>query len=283
MSLDKALKFIELALDSYNSSSPPLVFGISGPQGSGKTYLAEHLKLQISEKYPNLKCIKFSMDDVYLTNADQKALTNRSIDVNNKLLQGRGLPGTHDVEICVDVMQKLRSGRATAIPVYDKSSFAGEGDRVSFIPVTEKPDVVIFEGWFNGYSPLDEDQVRLKYLTSDMKTSTLPIHKLFHVEDINKNLQNYVKIWSLFDYFIFIDTDFTNVYKWRLEQEHNMIKETSSGMTDLQVKEFIDRYIPVYELYYQNLCDRGGCIQKKGANLRLVLSESRALVGSEVI
>lgn len=285
MSLERSLEFISGALSSYVSSidSSPIVFGVSGPQGSGKTYLAEHLCLEINERYPNLECIKFSMDDLYLTNSEQKQLTRRAIADGNKLLQGRGLPGTHDVRLGLDILGKLSRGEVTEIPVYDKGFAAGEGDRVSCVPVTKKADVIIFEGWFNGYAPLDEDQVRIKYLTSDLDTSTLPKHKLYQVQSVNEALLMYTAIWSYFDYFIFIDTDIANVHRWRLEQEHAMVSKTGSGMTDLQVRDFVDRYLPVYELYYRQLCDKGSCIDREGASLRLKLSESRELTGSEVI
>ncbi|CAH2351589.1 probable ATP-dependent kinase Tda10p [[Candida] railenensis] len=261
----------------------PIVIGVSGPQGSGKTYLAEHLVSEIAQKFPDLNCVKFSMDDLYLTNSDQRHLTNEAVKDDNKLLQGRGLPGTHDIGVGLELFSKLISGEPVAIPIYDKSAFNGEGDRsTSSIPIAKKADLVIFEGWFNGYIPLDDDLVRIKWLSSLLDPhSCLKIHKLYQIEDINEKLKNYAVLWDYFDYFIYIETDYQNVGKWRLEQEHALIKMTGSGMSDVQVGQFIERYMPIYELFYEKLCAEGVC-KKKGHNLKLRLSETRDVLESNI-
>ena len=43
------------------------------------------------------------------------------------------------------------------------------------------------------------------------------------------------------------------MYTWRLEQEHNLWKSKGKGMSDDDVKTFVDGYYPAYELYTEGL------------------------------
>lgn len=72
---------------------------------------------------------------------------------SNKLLQGRGLPGTHDVELAINIIQQLKNPdpQTLLIPSYNKAAFNGEGDRSSnWIELQRPIDVVMFDGWFLG-------------------------------------------------------------------------------------------------------------------------------------
>src|ERR1044072_2769334 len=101
--------------------------GICGPQGAGKSTLTKHLCSMAAEK--NLKTVSISIDDFYLTRAEQIQLSERH--PNNPYLQQRGYPGTHDVELGVQVLDDLKAGRPTKIPRYDKSAALGKGDRAA--------------------------------------------------------------------------------------------------------------------------------------------------------
>lgn len=279
--LSKSVEYVCAAIE--NGGVSPIIVGINGPQGSGKTYLAEKLRAAIAQRYPQIDSVSFSIDDFYLTHAEQKQLTYRARLDHNKLWQGRGLPGTHDVRLCTDLLTRLCNGETdgATVPVYDKSAHAGEGDRVASVAIgVSRVDLVIVEGWFNGYTPLDEDQLRLHYLaaTGAGDKQALCRHRLYHIEAINKCLNEYVSIWNCFTHFIFIDSDYHNVYKWRLEQEHALIKKTGQGMTDDDVVQFVQRYMPMYELYYNALCTNG---YKGVPNMRLRVSAARELVGYE--
>lgn len=295
--LTKSIEYLSRAIDSYvcNVSEKALVIGISGPQGSGKSYLTNQLGTELRTLYPKLNIVLFLMDDLYLTHEDQLALTTRSrkdMD-DNKLLQGRGLPGTHDIELGADLFSKLMNRNSelitneVPIPFYDKGAFNGEGDRspeCNWNVVKTPVDVIIFEGWFNGFQPLSFDQLRVKYLTSDINKSVIQRHKMFHVEQVNENLKEYSKLWSLFDYFIYLETDsLQNVYNWRLEQEHYLKATTpaGTGMTDEKVIKFVDRYMPIYELYYEKMCS-DGCVKKAGHNLKLVINAKRNMFDSMI-
>ncbi len=63
-------KLAEYIFLKKNSLSHPLIVGISGGQGSGKTTFVEFLKKILELKY-NLKCYSISIDDIYKTKKRQ--------------------------------------------------------------------------------------------------------------------------------------------------------------------------------------------------------------------
>lgn len=116
----------------------------------------------------SLSVATLSLDDIYLTHADQVALAQAH--PTNPLLQHRGQPSTHDLALGEKVFASLAAERPTAIPEYDKSAFAGQGDRVpeSQWKVVnaerqEKVKVVIFEGWCVGFRAWDEKTLHAKW------------------------------------------------------------------------------------------------------------------------
>src|SRR5689334_18588644 len=69
----------------------PLVFGVCGSQGLGKSTLARVLKEALLEAH-GLSVAVLSLDDLYLSSAERARLAR---DVH-PLLKTRGVPGTHD-------------------------------------------------------------------------------------------------------------------------------------------------------------------------------------------
>lgn len=120
-----------------------------------------------SEPY-SLSVVTLSLDDIYLTHADQVTLAQAH--PTNPLLQHRGQPSTHDLVLGEQVFTSLAAEKPTAIPQYDKSAFSGQGDRV---PQSQwevvngegqtKVKVVIFEGWCVGFRAWDDQTLRAKW------------------------------------------------------------------------------------------------------------------------
>ena len=113
----------------------------------------------------SLDVVTLSLDDLYLTHADQVALAQAH--PSNPLLQHRGQPSTHDLPLAEKVFASLAAEQPTAIPQYDKSAFSGQGDRVpesQWQVVNQegqpKVKVVIFEGWCVGFRPRDDQTFR---------------------------------------------------------------------------------------------------------------------------
>jgi len=267
-----------------SKTSPPFFLAFSGPQGSGKSTLVEKLATVLRAGPHNLNVVVFSVDDLYLTNSDQNEL--RELDPDNKLLSHRGEPGTHDIHLGHQVFDSLREQKETKIPAYDKSAFNGRGDRIHELQwkTVEPPyDLVIFEGWCVGFRALPDEEVEKRWRKSrDKEEGALGKHALEHLLFINSKLRDYDQLTNSFHALVHLDArDISYVYKWRLEQEHALIISRGLGMEDDQVLEFIEGYMPGYELYVDTL--RNGCFREKGKQLRLVLAKDRSIMKAKII
>lgn len=146
------------------------------------------------------------------------------------------------------------------IPIFDKSLFNGQGDRISDGETVKGPvDVVVLEGWCVGFLPTSKELVeeRLKEPVPTLEPDMFDMKAFVsvdHVLAVNEQLKRYVEWWSALDAFIQIkgpsSAQLSIIYQWRLQQEHNMkTKNGGKGMTDDQVKTFVDRYIPGYVFF----------------------------------
>ncbi|KAK8042740.1 hypothetical protein PG994_013223 [Apiospora phragmitis] len=221
-----------LGFDSVNRRA--FVVGLNGVQGVGKTILVGALAKTLQSEY-GLETLVVSIDDFYLTHDEQKALA--AAQPNNKLLACRGEPASAFLEA-------VSQGQPARVPQYDKSAYAGEGDRVPESqwvsvngPGQRKVEVVILEGWCVGFRPLNPMEITAKWMGP---SRTLQRHDLQHLEFVNWRLEPYEAITAMFDAFIHIDADNLEwVYDWRLEQEANLIRDKGSGMTREQVVRLV--------------------------------------------
>lgn len=209
-SLDIAATFIRRNLESQQSK--PLVVGIQGPQGSGKSYLASHLAQELSKEPSPLRVVVLSIDDLYLPHQGLVAVARAYPD--NPLLKGRGQPGTHEIQLGVDILRALHEGDAEVkLPSFDKSLFNGEGDRLpmddSRVVIVKPPsvDVVIIEGWFVGFHPISPDDLDMKWDQTWGKERDLlgipdGLCKKENVAQLNHNLNDYQRLWDLLTIFI---------------------------------------------------------------------------------
>ena len=113
------LKIAELIFLKKTSLRKPLIIGLAGGQGSGKTTFAQFLKLILENRY-NLKTISVSIDDIYKTKKERIKISNRI----NKLFLTRGVPGTHDVNFLTRFFKVLKNNKfnkSFLIPKFDKS------------------------------------------------------------------------------------------------------------------------------------------------------------------
>lgn len=239
------LKALRAASTTAKAVDAPLFVAMQGPQGSGKTTIAQALVEYVTTAGYTIGVL--SMDDLYLphTGLDKVARENSS----NKLLSGRGQPGTHDIQLGTTVLDSIHrinsspKGVTVRLPVFDKSLFSGQGDRAppDSGPVVRQPlDIFVLEGWSMGFSSITNEQVAQK-LSSSAPDSPLQQHTLQHLEQINTNLKQYEQWYRYFSVFLQIrPTDLNNVYSWRLQQEHAMkAANGGQGMTDPQVKAYV--------------------------------------------
>lgn len=214
----------------------------SGTFHPGKSHLTGLLPAYL-EKHYDLRLATMSLDDFYLTHSDQVKLAQSEPD--NPLLSGRGPAGTHDLPILEQCLAKLKSindrvsaksptvtkGQSLQLPIYDKSLFKGEGDRSKEVVEVQGPiDVVIFEGWMNGFGPLSNDKLEERYAEAGRQwpssslndparvMPTILLYSRSTLHSINQNLRQYEVLWDQIDCFVQIrPLDLSYVWSWRLQ------------------------------------------------------------------
>jgi D-glycerate 3-kinase len=217
------------------------VIGVNGAQGSGKSTLCKLLQIVLEKGFAK-RVVTFSIDDIYLPHAEREELATQV----HPLLITRGVPGTHDVDLGLQLLTGLRGlepGRTLDIPVFDKSI----DDRLpeeDFRQVTGPVDLVLFEGWCVGTKP-----------QRDIALS-VPVNSLERLEDpdlawrhyVNKQLESgYQRLFSEIDFLIMLKIPgMASVMEWRSKQERKLAR-TSPGGRKIMDTEALQRFIMHYE------------------------------------
>ena len=139
----------EIIFKKYLKDKKTKIISLTGGQGSGKSTIANILKIILKEKF-NLRTVLFSIDDFYKT---LKSRTDMSLKVSPLFLT-RGVPGTHDTTLLNQCMKNLKKKKfkKILIPRFDKSI----DDRLkkkNWQKIDKRPEIVIFEGWCVGAKP----------------------------------------------------------------------------------------------------------------------------------
>lgn len=207
-----------------------LIQGFLGGQGTGKTTLTKILAIVLQQL--GYQAISWSIDDLYLLYADRLELQRC-----DPRLVHRGPPGTHDVELGIEVLQQFRQGEfPIALPRFDKSLHQGAGDRTVADRV-DRADIVLFEGWFLGMRPIDPtlfEAAPAPIQTDDDRQ---------FARDMNDRLNQYLALWDLLDRLIVLYVpDYRLNQHWRKQAEHKMIAAGKSGMSDRAIDEFVEYF-----------------------------------------
>lgn len=157
----------------------------------------------------NLQVAVLSIDDIYLPHSGLVSVAENHAD--NKLLAGRGPPGTHDIQLGTSLLKQLKSINDTEkviqLPFFEKSLFNGEGDRVEGDGRSVHPplDVLLFEGWCVGFCPIEIGEIERKFeIPVEDLEGLLDINsaRKEDILELNEFLWDYVEWWAFFDVFI---------------------------------------------------------------------------------
>lgn len=235
--------FLPLAawLGDRRENAGPMVVGINGAQGTGKSTLGDFLAMATRALY-GWNAVVLSIDDFYLTHAERSALA----DDEHPLLMTRGVPGTHDMallEQTLDALQGLGEGQTFAAPRFDKSI----DDRAPppWPGIDGPVDLIALEGWCVGTPP--EDDERLGEPANNLERRRDPDGRWRRW--VNDRLRSaYIPVWNRLDTLVYLQAPgFDAIFRWRLEQEQKLAATTSPGggrgiMDADEIREFISFY-----------------------------------------
>ena len=220
---------LPILFDIYSLKNSALkrgVIGLSALPGTGKTtigLLLERLSLKMG-----IKTSVVSMDDFYLPFSEM----NLAIK-DNPWNVSRGFPGSHSIYLIEEKILEWKNTGRFNYPVFDKSLRNGLGDR-SYWEI-DFPEIIILEGWFLGVNQISSHTI------SNEKVKP-PLHKreIEYRSRIQKNLNDYLKIWRLFENIWQIKPkNFSYMDKWKSNQENEMFKIKGNALVDNQLTNFL--------------------------------------------
>ena len=240
---DIEIYFLPLAtwLAARREKGNPLVIGINGAQGTGKSTLGDFLAIATRVLY-GWNAAVLSIDDFYLTRAERAALA----DEEHPLLMTRGVPGTHDIALLQDTLDRicgLDKGQSFAPPRFDKSI----DDRSSPPwPAIEGPvDLIALEGWCIGTLPQEEEAL------------IEPVNELERQHDpdghwrrwVNHRLRTeYLSVWDRLDALVYLQAPgFDAIFRWRLEQETKLAATAGAGASGVMSRDELCEFVSYYE------------------------------------
>jgi D-glycerate 3-kinase len=157
--------------------------------------------------------------------------------------------------LAVNTLRSLRSINdddfatlTVSVPRYDKTLRGGRGDRAAreFWPeITAPLDIVLLEGWMLGFAPAADADAFAAH-------PDLPA--------VNAALRDdaYGDLHALLDDWIVVRVRDTRwVRSWRLEAEQQARSEGRPTLTDAEVADFVNRFLPAYDLYAGAMYRRG--------------------------
>lgn len=250
-------------LSLFPQTNRPILIGINGPQGAGKSTLTQTLV----EFAPELgfRAATLSIDDFYLTRENQIRLARQH--PLNPFLQQRGYPGTHDIPLGVKVLHSLKEIHQSSpirVPMYDKSKHQGQGDRLDLSEWREihaPLDVVFLEGWMLGFRQADAELFSSHSADID------------HLLEINRLLRDYTLWHELLDGFIQLRPQAIRyVIDWRIEAEERMKKQGKPGMSRQEITNYVMKFLPAYEIFLPRLT--AGLPMKKNS-IQITLGKDR--------
>jgi D-glycerate 3-kinase len=242
--LDATQYFLPLVRDIkaeiQSSRKGPFLIGINGAQGTGKSTLAKLLSALLTSS--GYRAVNLSIDDFYYSKAKRQELA----DEIHPLLRSRGVPGTHDVDLALNLIEQLYaagSNQQITLPRFDKS--LDDCRPVAACEQIQGPiDIIILEGWFVGAKAQAGDEL------------TQAINELEINEDSDGRWRAYVNqqlagsYQSLFEKIHILlmlqAPGFEQILEWRSLQEEKLrtlaVTDASGLMDRKAIKHFIQHF-----------------------------------------
>ena len=238
----------------------PLVVGINGAQGSGKTTLCRFLEQLLAER--GLNAVTLSLDDLYLTRAERAGLAAET----HPLFATRGVPGTHDVALGEAILHDLAAGSDTFLPAFDKA--ADDREPLARGPLREV-DVVLFEGWCVGAVP--QAAAALRRPANRLEAEDDP--DCSWRREVNRRLAtDYAELFARIDLLIMLKVEnFAAVRANRKLQEDKLAARRPRGagvMDDAALDRFLMHYERLTRWMLEEMPERADVVIEIGPDQR---------------
>lgn len=248
----------------------PVLIGVAGAQGSGKTTACELLEAANRPRFAH-----FSLDDVYLTKAERVWRADnissfdpyRDMDGNfhvdhkprpeiERLLLTRGPPGTHDIGLAKSLIASLNKGLPTKLPRFDKATDdrAPESDWPAFQGPAE---AILVDGWCLGAKPTALAPEPLNDVEREDEDG------IWRKETETQLRKVYGPFFAIFDAIIYLQApNWEIVRRWRGEQEEKLLGRKLTPEEDAK----LDRFLMFYERITRSMM-AGGHVASTVVNL----------------
>jgi D-glycerate 3-kinase len=216
----------------------PLVVGVCGSQGSGKSTVCRTLTQRFSDA--GLAVANLSLDDLYLP-LDARIKLGEQV---HPLLRTRGVPGTHDTKLGVHTLHALAQEGEVLLPRFDKARDDRRPEE-AWDSIAAPVDLVLFEGWCVGAKP------------QSLEALTQPVNALEANEDVDGRWRKYVndalggeyqRLFARIDLLVLLAApSFDVVLKWRTQQEHELRAQAQGDQSGVMSDAALARFIQHYE------------------------------------
>jgi D-glycerate 3-kinase len=248
----------------------PLVVGLCGPQGSGKTTAARTMELLLNEA--GASTVVLGLDDLYLGRSERERLAR----IIHPLLATRGPPGTHDPALGARLIADLAGDRATALPWFDKAK--DDRARESEWRIVQGPvQVVIFEGWCVGARAQPAADLVPPVNVLEAEHDPDGVWRRYVNDALAGPYQN---LFGRIDQLVmFRPPSFEVILDWRVQQERKL-REAVGGnavMTDDEVGRFIQHYERIARWLDCEMPDRADIVIDLDASRQVVDLRARSM------
>ena len=243
----------------------PLVIGLAGGQGSGKTTISSILTL-ILQKYFKLNVFKVSIDDFYKTRKDRKLLSKNK----HPLLMTRGVPGTHDVDLILNFFKEIKDKnfKSLQIPTFNKA-IDDRCPKSLWYKIDSRPDVIIFEGWCVGARAQLNNQLK-KPINSTEKVHDQKANWRTHVN--NQLKKKYKTLFNQLDGLLYLKAEnFSLLREWRIKQERKLLVQTKNKrklkiMSSGDITNFMQTYQRITQQMFKDAIKSSSIIMNLNSN-----------------
>ena len=230
----------------------PLIVGINGAQGSGKSTLCVFLKTILQETF-GLRSISLSLDDLYSTQTERILAAKRT----HPLLASRGVPGTHDIKLGLRLLDQLcirKPGHKLSIPVFDKA-LDDRSPEQNWRLVTTPFDIILFEGWCVGAKPQEDAMLASPVNELEAKEDPEGVWRNY----VNQRLRDdYAELFARLNLLIMLQVpEMECVLEWRSLQEHKLaMRHKGTGTSKIMTQAELQRFIMHYERLTRDMLQR---------------------------